>query len=775
MALVCDICKERPATARVAFLHDGHQQVVDVCQEDFVKLQSGNPGLIQSMLKGEETYAHALVKRAGKVATEFGQAYIGSEHLLIALVTDEAHRTYLDSLKLKVDDVRNFLTANTAHELRKVENAQLSSEAKTIMGDAHQFADEEEAEVSPSHVIRALLEDEGVAGRLLRSYGLTEESVREAAEEQVKEKTDTRTLDKYSRDLTALARKGSLDPVIGRESEIETTIEVLSRRTKNNPVLIGEPGVGKTAIVEGLAQRIILNQVPSALKGKRLVELSLNGMVAGARYRGEFEERIQNVLKEIVANKEKLLVFIDELHTVVGAGAGEGSLDAANVLKPALARGELHMIGATTLNEYQKHIEKDSALERRFQPITVGEPSLEDTLLIIDGLKPKYEEHHKVLISAGAVKAAVELSDRYLTQRFLPDKAIDLIDQAASRVRIRHNDAPDMVVTDAHIAEVLAKLTGIPVTQLTKEERERLLNLEERLHARVIGQDAAVKSVASAIRVSRAGLTDRRAPIATLLFVGPTGVGKTELAKSLAAELFGSENALTRIDMSEYMERHAVSRLIGSPPGYVGFDEGGQLTEAVRRHPYSIILLDEIEKAHPDVANVLLQLFDDGRLTDGKGRTVDFSNAVIIATSNLGTEQHRQAKIGFQTGEAQANELKEEVLSQLRQHFRPEFINRLDEIVSFHALNEDEIEQIVTLQLERVRETVAKQGVEFTWTPSVATHFAEVGFDERFGARELKRRIRLELENVLAEKLLSGSVKKGKIKAECKAGILTLS
>jgi ATP-dependent Clp protease ATP-binding subunit ClpC len=608
--------------------------------------------------------------------------------------------------------------------------------------------------------------------------------------------------------------------VIGRAREIETTIEVLARRKKNNPVLIGEPGVGKTAIVEGLAQRMVAGEVPEALRNKRLVELSINSMVAGSKYRGEFEERVQQILKEVTERQDELILFIDEIHTIVGAGqgGGEGGLDIANTFKPALARGELNLIGATTLNEYQKHIEKDAALERRFQPVFVPEPTVAQTIMILRGLRDTLEAHHKVTIMDEAVIAAAELSDRYITGRFLPDKAIDLIDQAAARVKIsttarpvdvqelesevrqlkreqdyaasrkqfdrasqiqaehdgrnkelqeaterwrRERGSASAEVTTEHIAQVVSKLTGVPVNELTTEERQRLVKMEERLHQRVIGQEEAVRAVSDAVRLARAGLREGRRPIATFLFLGPTGVGKTELAKALAETVFGEEDAMIRLDMSEYMERHAVARLIGAPPGYVGYEEGGQLTERVRRRPYSVVLLDEIEKAHPDVYNVLLQVFDDGRLTDGKGRVVDFTNTVLIATSNLGSDIIQRHLNLRGTAEDDQARLKRELMDVLRGHFRPEFINRIDEIIVFHALARSEIRSIVELQLERVKRTAHGQGVELVIDGSLVDHLAAAGFRPEFGARELRRLIRSELETQLARAMLANEVHEG--------------
>ena len=667
------------------------------------------------------------------------------------------------------------------------------------------------------------------AADILRRYGLTPQAIRQqvtkvvgrgAEEGRVDTPTNTPNLDKYSRDLTKLAREGKLDPVIGRAQEIETTIEVLARRKKNNPVLIGEPGVGKTAIVEGLAQRIVAGEVPESLRDKRLVELSINSMVAGSKYRGEFEERVQQILKEVTEREDELVLFIDEIHTIVGAGqgGGEGGLDIANVFKPALARGELNLIGATTLNEYQKYIEKDAALERRFQPVFVPEPTVAQTIMILRGLRDTLEAHHKVTITDEAIIAAAELSDRYITGRFLPDKAIDLIDQAAARVKIsatarpvdvqdmeaevrqlkreqdyassrkhfdraseiqarhdaRNKDLQDATerwrrergsasteVRTEHIAQVVSKLTGVPVNELTSEERQRLVKMEERLHKRVIGQEEAVRAVSDAVRLARAGLREGRRPIATFLFLGPTGVGKTELAKALAETVFGEEDAMIRLDMSEYMERHAVARLIGAPPGYVGYEEGGQLTERVRRRPYSVVLLDEIEKAHPDVYNVLLQVFDDGRLTDGKGRVVDFTNTVIIATSNLGSDIIQRHLNLRGTAEDDQARLKRELMDVLRGHFRPEFINRIDEIIVFHALARSEIRSIVDLQLERVKRTAHGQGVELDIDGSLVDHLAAAGFRPEFGARELRRLIRSELETQLARAMLANEVQEG--------------
>ncbi len=620
----------------------------------------------------------------------------------------------------------------------------------------------------------------------------------------------TPTVDEYSRDLTRMAKEGKLDPVIGRAEEVETLIEILSRRTKNNPVLIGDPGVGKTAIVEGLAQWIVNGEVPDKLADKRVLALDLPGMVAGTQYRGEFEERLKKVIVEIRENPDDQIIFLDELHTVVGAGAVEGSMDASNMLKPALAYGEMRLVGATTVDEYRKNIEKDAALERRLQPVLIGEPSVDEAIEILRGLKDRYEAHHRVKITEEAIVAAVELSDRYVTGRFLPDKAIDLMDLASARVYLRAKTKPGdtkalqaelrilqrerdhvaaaedfgkpqepkkkvaglpepfeesggdrrpMVgeVTAEDIAEVVSRATGIPVSQLTKEERERLLRLEGQLHERIVGQEEAVEAVAEAIRRARAGLSDPNRPIGSFLFLGPTGVGKTELARTLADALFGDEAAMVRIDMSEFQEKHTVSRLVGAPPGYVGYEEAGQLTEAVRRRPYSVLLLDEIEKAHPDVFNVLLQILDDGRLTDAQGRTVNFKNAVVIMTSNFGAERiraHARLNESFE-------ELKEDMNRLLRNTLRPEFVNRIDEVILFRSLGKDQIAEISRLLLDHTSRRLKAQGVGIEFTGAAVALIAEEGFDPEFGARPLRRTIQRRVDNVLSRMVLDGSLERG--------------
>jgi ATP-dependent Clp protease ATP-binding subunit ClpC len=881
MATMCDICHVRPATVRASVVRNGEQETLSLCEVDYRRLArqqrgaspleslfGGRPGslfddffdddLWNDLRAGarripvnagtgqgrrraqagsdERLSAHAkeLLQKAAEAAADFGRNEVDTEHLLYALDNSDVVRTVLDQFKVSADEMRQQIERDAPRAERTGKDKSdspveigVSPRLKDALSRA--FAASHElghSYVGPEHLLIGLAEeDEGMAGDILRRYGLTPQALRQqivkvvgrgAEEGRVETPTNTPNLDKYARDLTALAHDGKLDPVIGRSREIETTIEVLARRKKNNPVLIGEAGVGKTAIVEGLAQRIVAGEVPEALRGKRLVELSVNAMVAGSKYRGEFEERVQQVLKEVAAHQDSLILFIDEVHTIVGAGqGGEGGLDIANVFKPALARGELNLIGATTLNEYQKHIEKDAALERRFQPVLVPEPTLEQTIMILRGLRDSLEAHHKVAITDEAIVAAAELSDRYITGRFLPDKAIDLIDQAAARVKISTTARPpdlqeleaevrqlkreqdyatsrkqfdrakehqaryderNKALTDAterwrrergsgsvevrveHVAQIVSKLTGIPVTELTTEERERLTQLEDRLSERVIGQDEAVTAVSDAVRLARAGLREGRRPVATFLFLGPTGVGKTELTKALAATVFGDEDAMIRLDMSEYMERHAVARLIGAPPGYVGYEEGGQLTERVRRRPYSVVLLDEIEKAHPDVYNVLLQVFDDGRLTDGKGRVVDFTNTIIIATSNLGSHIIQRA---LREGATDDAELKREVMEVLRGHFRPEFLNRIDEIILFHALDREQIKAIVGLQLEGVRRTAQGQGVTLEFDDSLTEHLSAAGFRPEFGARELRRLIRSELETKLARAMLAGEVHDG--------------
>ena len=572
-------------------------------------------------------------------------------------------------------------------------------------------------------------------------------------------KDDQSALAQYGRDLTRCAENDELDPVIGRDTEITRLIQILIRRTKNNPVLIGEPGVGKSAVVEGLAQRIVAGNVPDMLMGKRVVSLDIGSMVAGSKYRGEFEERLKNVLSEIQKAGDVLL-FIDEMHTIVGAGSAEGSLDAANILKPALARGELQCIGATTLDEYRKHIEKDAALERRFQPVHVGEPTTEETLAILHGLRERYEKHHQLHITDEALEAAVTLSDRYIADRYLPDKAIDLMDEACSRVRIQAYTAPP------DVAAIVSGWTGIPVTKMTQSEKERLLHLEDVLHARVIGQDEAISAISRAIRRARAGLKDPKRPIGSFIFLGPTGVGKTELCRALGEAMFGDESAVIRVDMSEYMEKHTTSRLVGSPPGYVGYEEGGQLTEAVRRKPYSVVLLDEVEKAHPDVFNILLQILEDGRLTDNTGRTVSFKNTIIVMTSNAGAHDIGEGRaMGFGSkalaDATNYNAMKDAVMKAVKDVFRPEFINRVDELIVFHPLTEVEIRAIAGMMLGQVASRLKERAIALTWDDEVVEKLAREGYDVKFGARPLRRLIQRTVEDTLSEELLGGKIALG--------------
>jgi ATP-dependent Clp protease ATP-binding subunit ClpC len=673
----------------------------------------------------------------------------------------------------------------------------------------------------------------GEAAGILRGAGIDQEKVYNALKDirgghrvtDARAESKYRSLEKYSRDLTELARQGKLDPVIGREDEIKRVMQILTRRTKNNPVIVGEAGVGKTAIAEGLAEKIVADDVPDSLKGRKVAALDMGSLVAGSKFRGEFEERLKAVMDEIKSSKGEIILFIDEIHNVVGAGAAEGAMDAGNMLKPALAHGELQTIGATTLDEYRKHIEKDKALERRFQPVYINEPTVEQTVLILKGLRPRYEAHHKVKITDTALEAAAKLGQRYITERHLPDKAIDLIDEAASKLRIEAQSAPpqvksleeklkqlaneeeaasqradyeqaaklkadklkleddykqakaewlkqakiDEVVDEEDIAQLVAKWTGIPVSQMMEGETQKLVKMEERIHERMINQEEAVKTVSEAIRRSRAGLKDPKRPIGSFMFLGPTGVGKTELARSLAWFLFDDETAMVRLDMSEYQEKHTVSRLIGAPPGYVGFEEGGQLTEAVRRRPYRVILLDEIEKAHPEVFNTLLQVLDDGRLTDGQGRTVDFKNTVIIMTSNTGVDLiKKEGPIGFATpksatkAQKQSYEnMKDMVMAEVRKTFRPEFINRLDDIIVFHELSREQIGSIVELMIKDLQKRLAERKLSLELSKTAKNWLADTGYDPTFGARPLRRAIERYVENPLASKILSGEYKEG--------------
>ena len=758
-----------------------------------------------------------LLQRAAQTAVEWGSLDLESDHLLYAALEDGVVQHVLRQVDANPDAIRSEIEEEADKAQRTDVSPSLSPDAKAALLAAYDESRElGSSYVGPEHVLLALARDEeSWAGQLLQRFGISHTKLRGAVIRGVeqggatRETSKTPTLDQYGRDLTDMAREGKLDPVIGRADEIEQTIEILSRRTKNNPALVGDPGVGKTAIVEGIAQRIVNDEVPETLAGRRVVQLDLAGMVAGSKYRGEFEERLKNVIDEITENEGNIILFVDELHTLVGAGSAEGAMDAGNMLKPALARGEMHVIGATTLDEYRKDVEGDPALERRFQPVLVREPTVDETIEILHGLKDRYEAFHRVRISDEAIVAAAELSDRYVRDRFLPDKAIDLIDQASARVRLRTKTKDDDTrsleedlrrlarerdqatsaedydragqlkdqidsrrnelddkrqkrqrspeVTAEDIAEVVSRATGIPVSQLTTEERQRLLQLEQQLHDRIVGQEEAVSAIADAVRRSRAGLGDPGRPIGSFLFLGPTGVGKTELARTLAEAMFGSEDLMVRFDMSEFQERHTVSRLVGAPPGYVGYDEAGQLTEAVRRKPYSVLLFDEIEKAHADVFNILLQILDDGRLTDAQGRTVDFKNAVVIMTSNLGADRIRQQARQKESFE----QLKEDLMEILSHSFRPEFINRIDEIIVFRALTEEQIAEITKLLLQRLVRRLRAQHVEIEFADEAVALLSHEGFDPEYGARPLRRTIQRLVENELSRMLLNGDVEPG--------------
>lgn len=797
------------------------------------------------MLFGRFTQrAQKVLMLAQEEARRLSHPYVGTEHILLGLIREEegvAARA-LASLGVDAEKVRELVERSIGKGEGAVQEMSLTPRVKKVLelsvDEARRMGTNY---VGTEHLLLGLIrEGEGVAAQVLGALGVEQEKARQIVINMLGGPGNTPqgqqpqqgcaggacgnktvTLDQFGRDLTAQAREDNLDPVVGREKEIERVVQILSRRTKNNPVLIGDPGVGKTAIVEGLAQQIVAGRVPEILSDKRLVTLDLASLVAGTKYRGEFEDRLKKVIEEIITEKN-VIVFIDELHTIIGAGAAEGAIDAANILKPALARGELQCIGATTLDEYRKHIERDSALERRFQPITVDEPGVEEAVEILKGLRDKYEAHHRVRITDDALEAAVRLSDRYITDRFLPDKAIDLMDEAGSRVRLQAFTAPpdlkeleqrieelrkekesavnsqefekaaqmrdeenklrieldhqraswqqqkggvELEVTAEDIAQIVASWTGIPVRKLAEEESERLLRMEEILHQRVIGQEEAVSAVARAIRRARAGLKDPLRPIGSFIFLGPSGVGKTELARALAEAMFGDEDAMVRIDMSEYMEKFAVSRLVGAPPGYVGYDEGGQLTEAVRRKPYSVVLLDEIEKAHPDVYNILLQVLEDGRLTDSRGRMVDFRNTVIIMTSNVGVSTiKREATLGFKTGDGKESgyeDMKKKVTDELRRTFRPEFLNRIDEIIVFHPLSQEHIKDIVGLMVQEVARRLAENEIGVEVSEAAKEYLAREGFDENYGARPLRRAIQKEIEDRLSEEMLRGTIKKG--------------
>ncbi len=792
--------------------------------------------------------ANKAINLAIRSAQEFGHTYVGSEHILLGLLlsADGVAYTVLDSAGASADELSQLIekqigrgerTSLTPEDFTPRTKRVLQTALMQAAGMGHKY-------VGTEHILMALVADkESYAVSFLSMMNVHRSDIVRLLNEAIggdgengfepdgadtpssssQKGGSTKMLDKFGRDLTAAASKGEIDPVIGRQEEIQRVIQILSRRTKNNPCLIGEPGVGKTAVAEGLALKIVNGDVPEPLKDKRIVSLDLTGMIAGTKYRGDFEDRISTAIDE-VKKAGNVILFIDELHTIIGAGSAEGSADTANILKPSLARGDFQVIGATTINEYRKHIEKDAALERRFQPVTVGEPTEEEAVEILKGLRDRYEAHHKVKIGDEAIKAAVSLSSRYIADRFLPDKAIDLVDEAASRVRLRTYTAPDDLqeqenrlksleqekaeavntqdferaakirdeekklrseieqkkkewqdknqrkngeVTPEDIAQIVSGWTGVPVVQLTQEESQRLLKLEEVLHQRIIGQDEAVSAVSRAIRRGRVGLKDPNRPVGSFIFLGPTGVGKTELCKALAQAMFGDENAMIRFDMSEFMEKHTVSKLIGSPPGYVGYDEGGQLTEAVRRRPYSVILFDEIEKAHPDVFNMLLQILDDGRLTDSQGRHVNFRNTVIIMTSNVGARliTEKQKSLGFFGGEEKAESeseaMRNSVLSELKQVFRPEFLNRVDDIIVFHKLTSDDIHRIAGNLLKGLAARLKDIGIEASFSDEAVAAVSKAGYDDVYGARPLKRAIQSSIEDMISEKILEGSIKSG--------------
>ena len=799
--------------------------------------------------------AQRVLSFAQEAALELGHDYVGTEHVLIGLtkVKNGVAAKALEELNIVTEDIFEAVEEQVGRGNKKATSIYMTPRVKNVLELAVQVANRMNHNyVGTEHILLGLLSDGGgVAVGILRAMNIRTDDIVEAirhilgsssngnhsGQEGANNNGDLGELTDFATDLNESAKQGKIDPVIGRDTEIQRVIQILSRRTKNNPVLIGEPGVGKTAIAEGLAQHIVNGNVPEILRNKRIISLSISSMLAGAKYRGEFEERLKKAIDEVQQHKD-MIIFIDEIHTLVGAGATEGAMDAANILKPALARGEFQVIGATTLDEYKKHIEKDAALERRFQPVQVGEPNEEDALEILRGLRDRYEAFHKAKITDEALKAAVTLSSRYITDRFLPDKAIDVVDEAASKVRMKvFSAAPDvkaledrlntvkkekeaavtsqdfekaaklrdeeqalvkeiddkktvakeesdkkLIVTEEDIAAVVAQWTGIPVTKIAEEESETLLHLEDELHKRVIGQDDAVTAVAKAVRRARAGLKDPKRPIGSFLFLGPTGVGKTELARALASSLFGDESAMIRLDMSEYMEKHTVSRLVGAPPGYVGYEEGGQLTDAVRRKPYSVILLDEVEKAHADFFNILLQVLDDGRLTDSQGRTVDFRNTVIIMTSNLGAKAlHKNStELGFlapKKAESHSNdskkidfkEAKKSVLDAVKRHFRPEFLNRIDEMIVFHPLTEEDLTKIVTILMSDVIKRLGERDLHLEITPEAMKLLVKEGSDFTMGARPLKRAIQRLIEDPVSDLILKGEAIAGKtIKANAK-------
>lgn len=782
--------------------------------------------------------AQKVLALSQEEAVRLGHNNIGTEHILLGLVREGEGiaAKALESLGLEVSKIQEEVEKLIGTGKQPMQTIHYTPRAKKVVELSQDEARKlGHSYVGTEHILLGLIrEGEGVAARVLNNLGVSLNKARQQVlqllgsnESQAARQgrgqasnANTPTLDSLARDLTASAKEGNIDPVIGRSKEIERVIQVLSRRTKNNPVLIGEPGVGKTAVAEGLAQQIINNEVPETLRDKRVMTLDMGTVVAGTKYRGEFEDRLKKVMEEI-RQAGNIILFIDELHTLIGAGGAEGAIDASNILKPSLARGELQCIGATTLEEYRKYIEKDAALERRFQPIQVDEPTLEETIQILKGLRDRYEAHHRVTITDEAIEAAAKLSDRYITDRFLPDKAIDLIDEAGSKVRLRSYTVPpnlkdleqkleevrkekdaavqsqefekaaslrdseqrlreelettknqwkekqgqeDSQVTVEDIASIVSIWTGVPVSKLTKDETDRLLNLEEVLHDRVIGQEEAVKAISKAIRRARAGLKDPKRPIGSFIFLGPTGVGKTELARALAEAMFADEDAMIRIDMSEYMEKHSTSRLVGSPPGYVGYEEGGQLTEKVRRKPYSVVLLDEIEKAHPEVFNILLQVLEDGRLTDSKGRVVDFRNTILIMTSNVGASELKRNKyVGFNLDEEGKDykDMKSKVIDELKKAFRPEFLNRIDETIVFHSLEKKHMKSIVTLMIKDVQKRLVEQNIDFSLTDKAIEKIANEGFDPEYGARPLRRSIQKNIEDLMSEELLKGTISFG--------------
>ena len=873
--MLCQRCNQRNATSSYTTVINGRRRVVNLCPVCVQELSAGSSfsdpfGFSDDPFNSFSDYSGSqervdiselfsertkeVIQNAAAFALEKKNKNLDTEHFLYGLTHgDEVMERIFKELDIDKESLKTYLDEETKTSDYEGTSPGLAPRAKRVLELAYQEALElGHKYIGSEHIFLSLIrEGEGLAAQTLSKFAVSHTKARQAVVKvvgegdkegsKVKEKSETPHLDEFSKDLTKLATEGKIDPVIGRSEEITRVIEILSRRKKNNPVLIGDPGVGKTAIAEGLAQRIVTGNVPEVLKDKKVKALDIALLIAGSKFRGEFEERAKKVISEIEKSDREVILFIDELHTIIGSGAREGELDLANMLKPALARGELQVIGATTLDEYKKYIEKDAALERRFQPVLVKEPTVDETIEILRGIRDKYEAHHRIKISDESLISAARLSDRYIKDRFLPDKAIDLIDEAASHVRFFYTTEPEEIkniknevrksevereslsrankhkesaeikqkieelkvklapmeadwlrsrgtatpeVTVEDIAEVISRMTGVPITELKQEEMKQLLDLESKLHNRVVGQDEAIVLVSDVVRRSRVGLKDPNRPIASFLFLGPTGVGKTELAKSLAEYVFGDEDKMIRLDMSEYMEKHSVSRLIGSPPGYVGYEEGGQLTEKVRRQPYSVILLDEIEKAHPDVFNSLLQILDDGRLTDGKGRTVDFKNSIIIATSNVGSNMIldeinsmknvekkgieksngviKMKNTGGDSGsEKKWADMRSVLLEELKKSFKPEFLNRIDEIIVFKPLARDQIRGIVDLQLERTKNLLDAQGMGLAVTVKAKDRLAELGYDPQYGARPLKRVIQKDIEGPISKKILEGNFKKG--------------